>query len=62
MHDAHDMELDTISLQGRIDMLNKDQRRVFSQISDHLLHQCQHELKLCTCKDDKLLHMFVRNW
>jgi len=60
MHDVHDMELnnpDTISLQDRIDMLNEDQRKVFNQISDRLLHQRQHELKLCTCKDDKPLHV-----
>ena len=56
MHDVHDMELnnpDTLSLQDCIDILNQyNQRRVFNQISDHLLHQRQHELKQCTCKDD----------
>lgn len=62
MHNVHDMELnnpDTLTLQDRIDMLNEDQSRVFQHISDHLQHQPQRELELCTCKNDNPLHMFV---
>ena len=39
MHDVHDMDYDTIGLSERIAMLNKDQRRIFEQVFDHLNHQ-----------------------
>ena len=59
MHDVHDMESDTIGLTKRICMLNEDQRRIFDQVTDHLLHQHQHECNECNCKALKPLHMFV---
>ena len=59
MHDVHDMDCDTIGLSERIGMLNKDQRRIFEQVADHLNHQWRHEHDECKCKDMKPLHMFV---
>ena len=59
MHDVHDMECDTIGLSERIRMLNEDQRRIFDRVTDHLLHQRQHECNECKCKELKPLHMFV---
>ena len=50
---------DHLDLEQRIDMLNKDQKRVFDKISDHLNHQHQHDAGECTCKEFKPLHMFV---
>ena len=41
-------------------MLNEDQRRIFDQVTDNLLHQRQHECNECNCKVlKKPLHMFV---
>jgi len=40
-------------------MLNKDQRRVFEQVADHLHHQHRHENDDCTCSDLQPLHIFV---
>jgi len=62
MHDVHDMEdnaSDHLDLEKRIEMLNNDQKRVFKKISDHLLHQHQHDAGECTCKEFKPLHMFA---
>ena len=59
MHDAHDMDYDTIDLSERIGMLNEDQRRIFEQVIDHLHHQHRHETDDCKCRDLKPLHMFV---
>ena len=44
MHDIHDMDYDTTDLSERIGMLNKDQRRIFEQVVDHLHHQRRHEM------------------
>jgi len=51
MHDVNEMEdvVDNDSLNEKIQMLNKDQCRVFDMISEHLLHHRKHELGECTC-------------
>ena len=53
MHDVHDMEDNAsghLDLKQRIDMLNKDQKRVFDKISDRLNHQHQQKnSSLYTC-------------
>ena len=59
MHDVHDMECDTIDLSEHICMLNEDQRKIFDRVTDHLLHQRQHECNECKYKELKPLHMFV---
>jgi len=56
MHDVNEMEdnvVDNDSLNEKIQMLNKDQYRVFDMISEHLLHQRKHELGECTCTNCK---------
>ena len=50
---------DPIDLATRISMLNTDQRWVYDNITNHLLHQQQHESKQCQCSDLKPLQMFV---
>ena len=40
-------------------MLNSDQLRVFTMVSEHLHHQKQHDTGLCVCKDFKPLHTFI---
>ena len=62
IHDGHDMECNTIGLFECINMLNKDQRRIFDQITDHLLYQRQHDCSECKYRELKLLHMFRWNW
>ena len=59
MRKVHDMECDAISLSECINMLNKNQMRIFDQITDHLLYQHQHECSECKCNKLKPLHMFL---
>ena len=44
-----------LSLDERVRMLNADQKRVFDNVTRHLLHQKQHEDRECTCNDLKPL-------
>ena len=48
-----------LSLDERVRMLNADQKRVFDNVTRHLLHQKQHEDRECTCNDLKPLRMFI---
>ena len=48
-----------IDLNERVSKLNKDQRRIFDNLSDHFEHQYRHEHGKCDCKDFKPVHMFV---
>ena len=49
MHDVYNMDYDTIGLSEHIDMLNEDQRRIFDQVADHLMHQSGHDCDDCKC-------------
>ena len=40
-----------LSLDDRVRMLNADQKRVFDNVTRHLLHQKQHEDRECICND-----------
>ena len=62
MHDICELTenvMDDVSLNEKIEMLNKDQRRVFDMISDHLKHQKQHEIGECLCAKRKPLQLFI---
>ena len=62
MNDVHDMDVNKandFNLDKLIEMLNSDQLRVFTMVSEHLHHQKQHETGLCRCKDFKPLHTFI---
>ena len=48
-----------MNLTDRIKSLNTDQARVFNRVSEHLLHQKEHESGLCSCSDYKPLRLFV---
>ena len=48
-----------LSLDERVRMLNADQKRVFDNVTRHLLYQKQHEDRECTCNDLKLLRLFI---
>ena len=56
--DMHDNTADTITLEGWVDMLNADQRRVFEKVKSHFLHQQLHEGNKCQCNLEPL-RMFV---
>ena len=58
IHTINEPPADPLSVDERISMLNSDQRRIFTRVRDHLLHQQQHELAKCHC-DFKPLCMFV---
>ena len=49
---------DTLSLDERISMLNSDQRRIFDQVKDKMLHLQEHENNTCCCKMTPL-RMFI---
>ena len=40
-------------------MLNSDQHRVYQKITNHLLHDLDHENGVCTCTNLKPMHIFV---
>ena len=47
-----------LTLHERVMMLNADQRRIYDNVKNHLLHQLQHEAEECSC-DFKPLRMFI---
>ena len=57
--DCNDSYVDKLTLEGRIAMLNADQRRVFDKVKAHLRHQLEHEQSACQCNDIKPLQMFI---
>ena len=62
MHDIQDLQNNItmqFSLDKLISMLNCDQSRVFKHVTEHLLHQQQHETRACKCSDLTPLHMFI---
>ncbi len=54
-----DLDVDPITLDRRLSMLNDDQSRVYKKITGHLLHELDHEKGACKCTDIKPLQMFV---
>ena len=61
MSDVLDMKASTLgqlTLNKRVSMLNKDQRRVFDNVKAHFQHQKLHEANHCSC-DFVPLRMFV---
>ncbi len=54
-----DQDVDPVTLDKRLSMLNDDQRRVYEKISSHLLHELDHENGACKCTNLKPLQMFV---
>ena len=62
MHDMADMIInnasDQLGLDGRVTMLNVDQKRIFDRVESHLQHQKQYETGECQC-NFKPLRMFV---
>ena len=48
-----------MNLTDRTKSLNTDQARVFNRVSEHLLHQKEHESGLCSRSDYKPLRLFV---
>ena len=64
MNDVQEMQAnsddrDNFTLDQRIQMLNADQERIFTQVSNHLQHQYKHDNKLCNCSEFRPLHMFI---
>jgi len=52
MEDMLDMNTKSgndLTLEERVKMLNLDQRKIFDAVSNHLLHQKQHEDRKCDC-------------
>ena len=61
MQEVLDMNVnsyDILTLHDRVNMLNRDQTRVYPVVKNHLLHQQMHEANQCEC-DIKPLCMFV---
>ena len=54
-----DLDVDPVTLDKRLSMLNEDQCRVYEKISSHLLHKRDHEKGACKCSNLKPLQMFV---
>ena len=48
-----------MGIQERINMLSNDQRRIFNNLNDHLMHQYKHEHGECNCNALKPIHMFI---
>ena len=44
---------------ARIQMLNADQRRIFNNVNDHLMHQYRHEQGECNCNTLNPINMFI---
>ena len=60
MHDVCDGNVaDHLHIEERICMLNKDQQRIFQNLSNHLQHQYRHEHNECHCDELKPTHMFI---
>ena len=62
IHDVNEMEgniMNDETLNDNIQMLNKDQLHVFDMITEHLLHQRQHEFGECTCASRIPLQLFM---
>ena len=49
MQEMNAKSANDLTLEERVKMLNADQRIIFDSIKEHLLHQKQHEDKLCKC-------------
>ena len=54
-----DQNVDSLHLDTRVSMLNSDQHRVYQKITNHLLHDLDHENGVCTCTNLKPMHIFV---
>ncbi len=54
-----DLDVDPITLDRRLSMLNDYQSRVYKKITGHLLHELDHEKGACKCTDINPLQMFV---
>ena len=58
LFDINTNQLDSLSLEQRVAMLNTDQRHVFDKVKAHFLHQKEHEASKCAF-DLTPLRMFV---
>ena len=60
MDDVRDCDAaQDMDIKERIQMLNADQRRIFNNVNDHLMHKYRHEQGECNCNTLNPINMFI---